>query len=266
MRPVFPYFEQPIFSIGPFHIAMFQILVCAAVIVGHELVVRRAAARGWDREVASSLIAWTIFLGFVGSHVFDAVLYHPQLVRENPLELFKLWGSMSSFGGIIGGLLGGWWIARHRKLSGRQIFEFLDIVAFVFPFAWIFGRSGCALAHDHVGVATTSWLGVRFPDGTKFDLGLLELLYTFAIAGIFLVLYRKPRPTGFFFGVFFVLYSPVRFVLDTLRTGDERYLGWTPGQYASVAGVLFGLGMLYFLVRQSGAGATPAPAPAARGR
>src|SRR5437764_737218 len=110
-----------------------------------------------------------------------------------------------------------------------------DIMAFVFPFAWIFGRLGCALAHDHIGIPSDSFLAVRFPDGPRFDLGLLELLATIAIATIFAGLDRRRRPTGLYLALFFALYGPVRFALDALRTGDERYLGWTPGQFASVA-------------------------------
>jgi len=247
---VFPYVEQPVFALGRFQIAAFQILVCVAVVVGHEVVVRRARRRGFDSDLASSLVAWTIFFGFVGSHLFDVLFYEPSELRQNPVVLLQLWGSMSSFGGLLGGLAGGWWICRRKGLSGRELLAFLDLLGFAFPFAWIFGRAGCALAHDHRGVATTSWLAVRFPDGPHFDLGLLELLYTIALAALFLLLDRRPRPTGFFLGLFFALYGPVRFGLDTLRTGDERYLGWTPGQYAALGAALLGMCLLYWVYQQ----------------
>ena len=256
---MFPYVEQPVIHLGRFQIAAFQVLVCSAVIVGHEVVVRRARRLGFDPDLASSLVAWTIFFGFVGSHLFDVVFYRPAELRQSPLVLLQVWGSMSSFGGIMGGLAGGWWLTRRKGLSGSQVFAFLDILGFTFPFAWIFGRAGCALAHDHVGIATTSWLAVRFPDGPHFDLGLLELLYTIALAALFLLLDRRPRPTGFFVGLFFTLYGPVRFGLDALRTGDERYLGWTPGQYASVGAALFGMGLLFWVFQRSRPGEPLAP-------
>jgi phosphatidylglycerol:prolipoprotein diacylglycerol transferase len=81
---------------------------------------------------------------------------------------------------------------------------------------------------------------VRFPDGPRFDLGLLELLFTLFISALFLALDQRPRPTGFFIALFFALYGPVRFALDVLRIGDTRYFGWTPGQYVSIAAALFG--------------------------
>jgi phosphatidylglycerol:prolipoprotein diacylglycerol transferase len=258
-RAVFPYVEQPVIPLGRFQIAAFQILVCFAVILGHEVVVRRARRLGFDPDLASSLVSWTIVFGFVGSHLFDVAFYFPAELRRNPLLLLQVWGSMSSFGGILAGLAGGWWISQRKGLSGRQVFAFVDILGFGFPFAWIFGRAGCALAHDHRGIASTSFLAVRFPDGPHFDLGLLELLYTIALAALFLVLDRRPRPTGFFVGLFFTLYGPVRFALDTLRTGDERYLGWTPGQYASVAAALFGVGVLLWVFQRMGSTQPQAP-------
>jgi len=252
---VFPYVEQPVFHVGSHPIAAFQLLVCAAVIVGHEIVVRRCARLGvTDRDTASSLTAWTIFVGFVTSHVFDVLAYDPKAVLADPLVLFKIWGSMSSFGGIFGGMLAAVVVARRHQLSARQVFAYVDTVAFAFPFAWIFGRTGCALAHDHVGIATDHWLAVRFPDGPRLDLGLLELLFTIGIAALFLLLDRRRRPVGFYLATFFTLYGPVRFLMDRLRTDDARYLGWTPGMYASVIGMLIGIAALLAL-RRVGRGA-----------
>jgi phosphatidylglycerol---prolipoprotein diacylglyceryl transferase len=139
---------------------------------------------------------------------------------------------------------------RLKRLAWREVLSFFDIAAFAFSFAWIFGRTGCALAHDHVGIESTSFLAVRFPSGPRYDLGLLELFWTIAICAIFLRLDRKPRPTGFFLAAFLVLYAPVRFALDTLRVGDERYFGWTPGQYASIAAIFVGILLLARLKSQ----------------
>jgi phosphatidylglycerol:prolipoprotein diacylglycerol transferase len=150
----------------------------------------------------------------------------------------------------MGGMLAAVILARRRGWSGSDAFKLADAIGFGFPFAWVFGRLGCALAHDHVGIPTDHWLGVRFPEGPRFDLGLLELLYTIPIAALFFALDRKPRPTGFFLGLFLTLYAPVRFAMDTLRTGDARYLGWTPGQYVSILALLAGATILWTALRR----------------
>ena len=134
-------------------------------------------------------------------------------------------------------------------LSRAEIFRFFDAVAYAFPFAWIFGRLGCSFAHDHLGVESASWLAVDFPGGPRFDLGLLELAYTLPLAILFHLLGRRPRATGLYLALFFVLYGPVRFLLDTLRATDVRYGGWTPGQYGSLLATLLGLWMLRAVMR-----------------
>lgn len=247
---MFPYVPEPSWRVFGQTISAFQVLVFAAVVVGYEIASRRAARLGWDRDVFVSAALWAVVLGFVGSHVFDTLLYEREALKRDPLVLLEVWGTMSSYGGLIGGVLGGILAVRLKRLSWHQVLSFFDIAAFAFSFAWIFGRTGCALAHDHVGIETSSALAVRFPAGPRYDLGLLELFWTIAICAIFLWLDRKPRPTGFFLAAFLVLYGPVRFALDKLRVGDERYLGWTPGQYASIAAVVAGIVVLVRLKNQ----------------
>jgi phosphatidylglycerol:prolipoprotein diacylglycerol transferase len=238
--PMFPYVPTPSLTLGPLTISAFSVLAGMAIVVGFRIAVRRARAVGLEPEAASSIVAWTIALGLVSAHLGDVIAYYPGKLRTDPLELFRVWGGMSSFGGIAGGLVGGYVVMKRRRLSGADMARLVDCVAFAFPFAWLFGRAGCALAHDHLGIRSASWLAVQFPDGARFDLGLLELLYTIPIAIAFALLARQPRPTGFYVGLFFVLYSPVRFALDVLRANDARYFGWTPGQFMSVATAIAG--------------------------
>ena len=145
---------------------------------------------------------------------------------------------------MLGGIAAAIVVMRRRGMSADAIWRFVDLVAFAFPFAWIFGRAGCALRHDHMGIASDHWLAVAFPDGSRFDLGLLELFYTVALAALFAVLSRRDRSAPFYTGLFFALYSPVRFALDMLRDGDARYLGWTPAQYLCIAATLAGIILL----------------------
>jgi len=254
---VIPYLEQPSVQVGDYTLHAFQVMVCIAVVVGYEIVVRRAPKLGLDPDTTASLVAWVILWGFVGSHVFDALAYYPERVARDPWELLRVWGSMSSFGGILGGLAAAFVLARRRGMSSDELLRLVDGIGFAFPFAWIFGRGGCALAHDHLGVESSHWLAVRFPEGPRFDLGLLELLCTIPIAGLFLALDRRPRPPGFFVGLFLTLYGPIRFALDTLRTGDARYLGWTPAQYLSVLAAAGGVALLVAARRRT-AGSRPA--------
>lgn len=244
-----PYVETPALEIGPVTLRAFPLLVVAAVSVGLVIGLRRGARNGFSDDELASLSGWMVVWGFVGAHVFQMAAYAPGRLLSHPLEIFRIWGTLASFGSIAGGLLGVWLMMRRRGFSREKIWRYLELVGFVFPFSLAIGRLGCALAHDHLGLRSQHWLAVRFPDGGRFDLGLLEFFYVSGLCALWLWLDRRPRPTGFFFGTFFLLYGPVRFALDSLRTGDVRYLGWTPGQYAAVAATCAGAAVLLRVVR-----------------
>ena len=241
---MFPYFEQPSFSIGSHTIYAFSVLVLVAVAVGFEVVLRRARRTGLDREQMARLLAWTIVGGLFGSHLLTVFTDRFEQLLRDPLELLRIWGGMSWLGGVAGGLLGAFIAMRRRGLSRAEMARFIDCVAYATPFAQIFGRGGCALAHDHPGIPSTHWLAVRFPDGPRFDLGLIEFFYVLMLSALFAWVGRYRRPPGFFLGLYLLLYGPARFAMDSLRTGDVRYLGWTASQYLALATAVGGAALL----------------------
>ena len=246
-----PYIEHPVLDLGFYRIEAFPVLVLIAIIVHFQIVMRRAPRHGIDRVTTSTLLGWAMALGLVGAHVFDVFAYYPERLRENPLELLRVWGGLSSMGGMLCGLLGLYGVMLYREMSGRDMLRFVDCLIFALPFTLAIGRLGCALQHDHPGVSSSHWLAVRFPDGPRFDLGLLECLYTTGMVLVFLALDRRPRFTGFYLGLFFLLYGPVRFAMDSLRVADIRYFGWTPAQYLSILATLAGAAMLAWAWRAS---------------
>jgi hypothetical protein len=141
-------------------------------------------------------------------------------------------------------LLGVWACAAMEPVPGVDLRSFLDIIAFAFPFAWIFGRLGCYLVHDHPGVASDSWLAVRYPTGPRFDLGLIELLFTMLVGSAFLILERRRRPKGFYLGWLLVVYGPFRWILDGLHETTPHWLGLSPDRWFALGAMLAGLAVL----------------------
>lgn len=237
---MFPYLEAPALRLGPITLHAFGMLVAAAILLGHWMLVRQTEKKGLDGEIASRLVVWMVAGGLVGAHLVAVTLSDPRDVFQDPLILIRLWEGLSSVGGIATGILVGFWWMRRSGLRSVEIWAYLDQVAFVFPFVWVLGRAGCSLAHDHPGILTEGWWAVQYPNGSRFDLGLLEFFYALFLAGLFQWLERRPRSDGFFFGLFFVLYGPVRFFLDEFRVGDAQYLGFTLAQYGCVVAVILG--------------------------
>ena len=273
-----PYFPQPeVHLFGPITVHAFGAIVALSVIVGWQMTVARARAKGLDPELFQDLLLYVVLSGFVAAHLYSVLAYFPRQAVEDPLLLLKFWEDISSFGGFAGGLLGLWLFfrfkARDVDAAGRLLS--LDVIAYVFPFAWAIGRIACTVAHDHPGTVTAFPLGIslKSPEAQAYiasfyreagrlaelpppaelakkafhDLGWYEFLYMACLmVPAFLVLDRKPRPPGFFLIALPLFYVPARFFLDFLRIGDARYFGLTPGQYA---GIPVFLAALYFTVK-----------------
>lgn len=257
-----PYFEQPVWHIGPLTIHAFGVAVGLALWFGMGVVQRRLERLGLDAVLGQRLGWWMIGGGVLGAHLFSVLLYFPQKLRADPWLLLRLWEDVSSFGGMLGGIAGAllFFASQARTLERRTRLAYLDAIAFVFPAALAIGRFGCALAHDHPGSVTSFPLaislasdaalghmrdvyasaGLALPSGAAqmgfHDLGLYEFLYlALVVVPLFALWSRRPRPVGFHLVAFAALYLPVRFGLDMLRVADARYLGLTPAQWVAAA-------------------------------
>lgn len=276
-----PYIEVRDLHLGPFTVHPFGLLVATGTLLGVELAKQRGKAVGLPADRLASFITCMLIGGFVGGHVLDEIFYHPREVIAQPWSLLYLWAGLSSFGGFIGALTGVmlWKVYElrpmpnlgrlslalpSRRAQPRKILPYADVVLAVFPVAWVFGRLGCTVVHDHPGVIANpnmplavaygqgpvhsyGLLALRFGETPRYDLGLLEMCFAVLVAAAFALTWRKRLPVGWYAAVLPLVYAPVRFGLDFLRLddpagGDMRYAGWTPAQWACV--VLFGAGLL----------------------
>lgn len=260
---MFPYFEQPVIHIAGHTIYAFGICVALAVAVGCYLTLWRTRRLGADPRASASFLFWVLFSGFLLSHLQALALAEPQLflrpqsLWEQPARWLNLWNGMASFGGILGGVLGGWLYVRRRRWTSQELWTHLDALAFAFPFGWAIARFGCYLAHDHPGVHTSTWFGVQYPGGARFDLGLMDCLFSLVAACAFLLLSRRKRPLGFYFTTFLLAYGGARLLLDNLRI-EGRTLGLTAGQFGALLTILLAV-VAVWRVRRFTAGSAPTP-------
>ena len=218
-----PYFPEPVIYIGPLALHAFSVLVIVAILMGRGIVARRAQRLQLDRQAMAAMCISMLCAGFVTAHFAKIILPNIPVFLAEPSMALRSTGGITSLAGLGGGLLGGIVWNRMRGLNGFETLRMLDVIAYALPFAWIFGRFGCFLAHDHRGLYTTGWIGVQFPEGTRFDLGLIELLFLIAFASLFHILNRRPRPAGFFFGMYGVVYGLYRVFQDTLHIQPASY-------------------------------------------
>lgn len=245
--------------VGPITIKPFGMLVAIGVYLGITLTTRFARQRNIHPEAMSRFLFWVTAIGFSSGHILDTIFYHPKLVLEDPWSLLRLWDGLSSFGGFTGAIFGAFVFKYYFKV--KHVLPFADLMGAAFPAAWVFGRSGCSVVHDHPGMRSEMWFAVRYPLGGRFDLGLYEMWFAVIVAIVVLIVVRKPRPPGFFLGLTMLIYAPVRFALDFLRAqsadmsgADPRYLHLTPAQWACSGMVLLGFYLLYTAAASGSAG------------
>lgn len=221
----------PFFRPGPFrpipgaeHIQLhaFGFLVGLGVVVGLAMGTWRGQRKlGISNDRSQVFGIWVVAVGWMFAHVLNLVMYRPGLVVDRPALLFKFWGSVSSYGGLVGAILAV--LVWHKFQPDRDLLVWADHAIWMSAFGWLFGRLGCTAAHDHLGArAAESWpLALEIPErlggGFRHDLGFYEFLWWVVIVGAMLLIDRTPRRRGIYAVVVPILYAPVRFVLDFLR-------------------------------------------------
>lgn len=241
-----PYLHIPSIPVGPFSVHAFGIVAACAVILGIKATRCRAAELGLDTGVVDRLMPWLLIGVALGAHFLAVLLYYPQRLVTEPWVLLRLWDGLSSFGGILGGLVAAFLFFRKLGLKMKHYKQALLFGAVV---GLLVGRFGCAVTHDHPGKETTAPIAVQgwptsatperglgfYRDGPRrHDLGLYEFLYLIPLTAILYCLRRYSPFEDFHIVLVLMLYMPARFLLDFLREADKRYVGLTPGQYLSV--------------------------------
>jgi phosphatidylglycerol:prolipoprotein diacylglycerol transferase len=247
-----PYINIRFPSLGPLTIHMFGILVAVGILVGARLTRKRGEALGLDPEQVAQMVTYTLVCGFIIGHLFDVFVYQPR-------EQWTLWniinpfGGLSSYGGFIGALIGMfYWCKRNHQ----PVMPYADSLGYGLAAGWMFGRLGCFTAHDHPGRFTNLFIGVKYPEGTRHDLGLEEAIWAAGMTILFAILSRKPRPLGLYVGLLTFCYGPIRFALDFLRVtdlpgADPRYAGLTPAQWLATVTTVVGAILLWWTYRNA---------------
>lgn len=279
-----PYFQQPTLELwGPFAIHGWGVMVCIGIIFGTTFAGRQAKRVGLDPYVVDSYGIWCVVAGFIGAHFVHVLAYDPKSLKEDPLVLFKVWGGFSSFGGFLGAFVG---TLIFRKVHKIEFRTYMDSIARGFAPGWMFGRIGCFLAHDHKGIETDFFLGLRWPTSAKkveFDIagctfqpGLVRDAHYPAVGGVhhdlglydamvagtlwFIAMRMKPEwGRGVIAGTLFVAYGIARFFLDYLRVYDARYGGLTPAQFLCLPLILGGIYFIWLGRKEVAQGYVPYP-------
>jgi len=267
-----------IFQIGPLTITGYGIMMMVGFITAGWVYGRDLSRRGLDTNIAWDTVVFAIVGGLLGSKGYYAI-------SVGRFDALFTRGGLVWYGGFIGGTASVfaymWW----KRLPIRAL---LDAISPALAVGYLLGRVGCFLVNDDYGRPTSLPWGMVFPRGAppstagnlaeQFHVALppgtppdtlmavhpTQLYEIAMMLLVFALLWRwraHGRAPGWLFGVYLVLSSVERIVVEVFRAKDDRIWGpVTVAQILSVALVLLGA---LLMRRYTAAEPAPAPAPAA---
>lgn len=208
----------------------------------------RAKKRDMNADAVFTIALLALVFGFIGAKLLYGVTDLRNVLKD-PLLLLTGNGFVI-YGGIIGGIAAAIIYCRIKKYSFLQYF---DLLAPSIALAQGFGRIGCFLAGCCYGRETSLPWGIVFrsslyaPNNVKLiPTQLIMSAGDFLIAAVLLFYARKGRKAGRCGGLYLILYSVGRFLVEFLRNDDRGAVGpLSTSQFISIFTLVLGL-LLFF--------------------
>jgi phosphatidylglycerol:prolipoprotein diacylglycerol transferase len=244
-----PYFEVPDLPVGAgLTIHPFGLTAVIAGIVGLISVKQLVIERGLQQEIADQCMVCMIVVSLPASCFLDLILNEPSALLEGPARWFMFWKNMSSIGGFCAAAVTA---IIFLKMKTSQTLEYIDCFVIALVRAWVPARLGCALVHDHLGEFSNNFFAVNFPGGSRYDMGIIELLFLLCFVALSKFIKVKQWKTGFATAFITVSYGFFRLFADALRTEDADYFGLRSGQWAGMFTIIIGIIVLLHIRKAS---------------
>ena len=250
------------FHIGPLPIRFYALCIITGVIVGSIIATRRWIARGGARDTVETVALVSVPFGIVGARIYHVITDHQLYFGpgEQPIRALYIWdGGLGIWGGVALGALGGYLVARRRKI---RFWALADALAPGVAVAQAIGRLGNYFNQELYGGPTTLPWGLqiapeyRLPGyehySTFHPTFLYELVWDLAVAVALVLLDRRFRlGHGKVFALYAMLYTVGRGWVEHMRIDPaHHFLGLRLNDYTSAVVFVVSLGCLIYLIRR----------------
>jgi prolipoprotein diacylglyceryl transferase len=250
-----------IWYIGAFPLRAYALCIIAGIIVALIIATRRWQARGGTADSMELMVVVGVPFGIVGARLYHVITDYQLYFGpgRQPLDALKIWqGGLGVWGAIAFGVLGGYLVARRRRIAFPAV---LDAIAPAILVAQAIGRLGNWFNQELFGRPTTLPWGLEIaqqyrPTGygqfaTFHPTFLYEMLWCLAAAVLLVWLDRRFRlGHGKVFALYVMLYCAGRFWIEALRIDTVNEVGgFRLNNYTALIGFVVALVWLIWLIR-----------------
>lgn len=240
MRPI-------LFEPFGFKVHSYGVMLVISFLAGIWLAQKRAPKFGLTKEDVLDAAFWAVFLGILGARALY-IIQEWGTYSKDWHQIVKLqFDGLTSFGAIIGGVLG---FIIWAKRSKKSLINMLDVATAPFLLAHPIGRIGCLLnGCCYGGVCDLPWgVPVEGHPGLYHPAQVYDGLMNLVALGVLLWIEKKGKlRSGQSVGIFLMLHGTTRIIYELWRVGTTSTtmgnLPFTDAQAAAGAMVLLGVGI-----------------------
>lgn len=233
-------------SVFGIDIMWYGILISLGIILAVMLAMYRARRKGIKTDDILDIALVAVPVAIVCARLYY-VIFKWDYYSANPAEILNIRnGGLAIHGAIIGGVLAGILVCRHKKLSPPFM---VDLVAPSIILGQAIGRWGNFMNNEaHGGPTDLPW-AIEVDGVGVHPTFLYESLWN-VIVMFFLLYYDKrfKRRDGELFLLYGMLYSLGRFFIEGLRTDSLYFMGLRVAQLLSLVIILV-FGLIFVLLR-----------------
>ena len=223
-------------AIGPLSLRWYSLAYITGIVVGWWYLLRllREPGAPMARRHADDLVFYATLGILLGGRI-GYILFYGQTMWRQPTEWFKLWdGGMSFHGGLVGLMLGIWFLARQNNLPVLRLFDYVGCVAAIGEFV---GRLANFVNGELWGRPSDVPWAIVFPHTVAYGLdparhpsqlyeALGEGLLPFILLAFLFYRTRARYQPGMLAGVGLLQFSVSRFIIEFFREPDAQLRGF----------------------------------------
>ena len=255
--------------IGPFLITWHGLFSVLGILAAARVAQILLKPEGISADRVYDLAVWMVIAGLIGARLLYFWENYQQFAGAWQRIVYINEGGISQWGGIFGGLVGGYLWCWRSKIDYRLV---LDVAGPANALGFAIGRIGDIINGEHHAIDSNLPWAVQYvnektlgePGRTVHPEVAYELIFNAIVFGIAILTYpvfKRRLPVGVTGLIWLSVYAIGRFMLSFLRK-DSLVFGLRQAQWASLAMVAVSLVAIAIWMLRTGRATPPEDEPA----